>query len=62
MTACTTLGACQHDFGKLAVLATQHCACDRERGADLLYVAEVLGARPFQWDSMITDVDARKGG
>ena len=52
MTACTTPNACQHDFGELAVLATQHYACDRERGPDLLYVAELLGARLFQRDLM----------
>ena len=51
VTTCTTPGACQHDFGELVVLAMQHYACDRERSADLLYVAEVLCTKPFQWDS-----------
>ena len=48
LAACTEPGACQHDCSELAVLETQHYACNRERGAEQLYAAEVLGARPFQ--------------
>jgi hypothetical protein len=49
VAACTEPGACQHDFSELAVLGTQYYACDHERGTEPLHVAEVLGARPFQW-------------